>query len=371
MQAPSGMAITVNKGICYAVFAYDIGWAIDLEAVNRQISADRERGHFRHKTKAPQYFEYRPAPLRLMQEGISLAVGHYQSSPTVEVMVYDFGAVTITYRFALDGPFENLLELSESLYENEPLLIESRNRVEQLVQAIHPSIERPKIAKEVEDYLIFSIESYSPVQSLPPWTSLKTELAQVLRGERTPLADQEIHDAMSCRISYGVGDATLIDWHSAVIFGNEMDDVRAVLEFANVELLEMRMLDEQLDAALDEGYAALTRKPRVLPLPGSHDKDTTHIAQLQVDGALLFERVTNTLKLLGDQYLARVYRLASQRFHLEAWDASILRKLDTLESIYSKMSDRATTRRMEGLEWIIIVLIAVSIAISFFPMGGH
>ena len=92
---------------------------------------------------------------------------------------------------------------------------------------------------------------------------------------------------------------------------------------------------------------------------------------MQVDGALLFERVTNTLKLLGDQYLARVYRLAAQRFHLEAWDASILRKLETLESIYGKMSNRATTRRMEVLEWIIIVLIAVSIALSFFPMGGH
>jgi uncharacterized Rmd1/YagE family protein len=77
------------------------------------------------------------------------------------------------------------------------------------------------------------------------------------------------------------------------------------------------------------------------------------------------------LKLLGDQYLARVYRLVSQRFHLEAWDASILRKLETLESIYGKMSDRAGTRRMELLEWIIIVLITVSIAVSFFPMGGH
>jgi len=223
----------------------------------------------------------------------------------------------------------------------------------------------------VEDYIIFSIESYSPAQLLPLWKSRETELAQVLRGERTPLADQEIQDATSCRISYGVGDAALIDWHSAVLFGNEMDDVRAVLEFANVELLEMRMLDEQLDTALDEGYAALTRKPRLLPLPGLHDQDTTHIAQLQVDGALLFERVTNTLKLLGDQYLARVYRLASQRFHLEAWDASILRKLETLESIYSKMSNRTTTRRMEVLEWIIIVLIAVSIAVSFFPMDGH
>jgi len=371
MSFSSLPSLMIHKGTCHAVFAYDIGWSIDLEDVHRRITADSERSRLRHKTRAPQYFEYRPAPLRLIQEGGSLAVGPYQSNPTVEVMVYDFGAVTITYRFPLDGPFDGLLALSESLYENVPLLTASRLRVEQLVQAIHSSIERPTIAKEVEDYIIFSIESYAPAQALPLWLSREMELAHVLRGERTALAEQEIRDATSCRISYGIADAALIDWHAAVLFGTEMDDVRAVLEFANVELLEMRMLDEQLDRALDEGYDTLARPPRLLPLPGSHEKDTTYIAQLQVDGARLFERVTNTLKLLGDQYLARVYRLASQRFHLEAWDASILRKLDTLDSIYGKMADRATTRRMEGLEWIIIVLIAVSIAVSFFPMGGH
>ncbi|HWG97442.1 MAG TPA: hypothetical protein VN647_10190, partial [Nitrospira sp.] len=263
--------------------------------------------------------------------------------------------------------FNLLLELSEALYENERLLTESRTRVEQLIQILGPAIERPSIAGEVEDYIIFSIESCVPERP-PLWTSSEADLAQILRAERTPFSEQEVADAVSCRISFGQDDAAVIDWHSAVLFGKEMDDVRAVLEFANVELLEMRILDEQLDRALDEGYEALSRKPRLLSLPGSHEKDMTHIAQLQVDSALLFERVTNTLKLLGDQYLARVYRLVSQRFHLEAWDASILRKLQTLESIYGKMSDRAGTRRMEVLEWIIIILITLSIAISFLQM---
>jgi hypothetical protein len=108
--------ITINKGTCHAKFAYDIGASINLEQADRYITA--ERGRLRHKARAPQYFEYRPAPLRLMQEGGSLTVGSYTSSPAVEVMVYDFGAVTITYRFALDGPFDGLLELSESLYEH-------------------------------------------------------------------------------------------------------------------------------------------------------------------------------------------------------------------------------------------------------------
>ena len=150
------------------------------------------------------------------------------------------------------------------------------------------------------------------------------------------------------------------DWEQTTL-----SDGDKPLEFQPEELLA-------LDRALDESYESLSRTPRLLSLPGSHEKDVTHIAQLQVDSALLFERVTNTLKLLGDQYLARVYRLVSQRFHLEGWDASILRKLQTLESIYSKMSDRAGTRRMEVLEWIIIILIALSIILSLLPLGaGH
>ncbi|MEK7705003.1 MAG: hypothetical protein AAB426_08595, partial [Myxococcota bacterium] len=62
----------------------------------------------------------------------------------------------------------------------------------------------------------------------------------------------------------------------------------------------------------------------------------------------------------------------SERFHLAEWDTTIERKLETLESIHKKLSDRASTARMETLEWIIILLIAVSIAAMFIPgTGGH
>jgi hypothetical protein len=154
--------------------------------------------------------------------------------------------------------------------------------------------------------------------------------------------------------------------HAAFLYGPEADDIRAVLAFANVELLETRDLDAQLDVALDQAYAALSRRSeRRRLLPGAASVDLQRIAQMQVENAMLFEGVNNALKLLGDQYLARVYRLASQRFHLAEWDASILRKLHTLDSIYTKLADRATHRRMETLAWIVIVLIAVEILLPF------
>jgi hypothetical protein len=135
----------------------------------------------------------------------------------------------------------------------------------------------------------------------------------------------------------------------------------------------MRYLDRNLDDALNRSYEALTiRRGNSLHGWAGFGADRHRVARMQVDSAVLFEGVNNALKLLGDQYLSRVYRLVSQRFHLAEWDAGILRKLQTLESIYEKMSDRATSRRMEVLEWIIIILIAISIILPFLPGGyGH
>jgi hypothetical protein len=103
-----------------------------------------------------------------------------------------------------------------------------------------------------------------------------------------------------------------------------------------------------------------------------HVRDSLRrIARLQIENAILFESVNNAIKMIGDQFLARVYRMAARRLHLDEWDASILRKLETLESIYEKLKDETTTRRMELLEWIIIALFLISIVLPFFGGAGH
>jgi len=133
----------------------------------------------------------------------------------------------------------------------------------------------------------------------------------------------------------------------------------------------MRFLDQQLDDTLERAYEALVRRPMRLAALGQWGPDLRRLARLQLDSAILFEQVTNALKLVGDQYLARVYAFASSRFHLAQWDASITRKLQTLDGIYAKMADRAASRRMELLEWIIIILIAASIMISVVTLTPH
>lgn len=374
MVQEQSSSLEVRKGICYALFAYEVGLAINLDEAERRVTAMTQRFRLKRTRRAPHYFEYRPAPLRVTFETDPLAIGEFRSGTSVDIVLYDFGAVSVTYHLPLEGPFSRLLDLSEALYDNPQLLADSRSRVEHLLATIGEAVERPSVSDSVEDYVIFQVEECAPAPAGDVLcATYARDIAQILRCERRPLSEQEIQDALTCRISFATDDVTVVDWNAGLLYGRDTDDERAVLEFANVELLEMRHLDQQLDDALDQAYESLSRRMGGrFRWPGTFDVDKSRIARLQVDSAVLFERVTNALKLVGDQYLARAYRLASQRFHLAEWDASILRKLETLNSIYGKMSDQAATRRMELLEWIIITLIALSIAVSFLPgTAGH
>ncbi|MDT7041150.1 hypothetical protein [Candidatus Nitronereus thalassa] len=362
-------SVTIEQGTCFAIFSYDIGAGIDLDLADKQIVSTKERLRIQRTRAEPEYFDYRPLPLRVTQEVPPISIGQWTTSSKVEVVLYDFGAVSVHFRIPLQGPFSRFQSLSEALFENALLLKGAQDLVQHITATFSNAIEKYHISPFVEDYTIWHFEKFTP--NLSPQELQQTyaqEMAQLLRSEHETLSLEEVQDSNSSHISFGVQDLTVIDWNGAVIFGTEMADVLAVLEFANVQLLERRYLDQQLDDALDEAYETLTRKAGAKSFwPGFYKTDLRRIAQLQVDGAILFERVTNSLKLLGDQYLARVYRMTSKRFHLEGWDSSILRKLNTIENIYEKLSDQTGNQRMEVLEWIIIILIAVSILLPFVP----
>jgi hypothetical protein len=372
VDSPAAAAsLEIVRGECIALFAYDAGLSIDLVEAEHRIRAERE--FIKHKRRAPKYFEYHPPPLRVVQREAPLPVGNHSTGEHVDLVLFDFGAVSVAYTLPLHGSLSDLIELRETLDEHAGLLEDSRRRVERLCAAIAPAIGKPHIAGFVETYTLFHIRELSPPCTADELLQRHTGIiAQLLRSERMVLSSGEVDDATSLRISYGVDDVAVIDWDSSLLVGAGMEDVRAVLEFANVELLEMRYLDQRLDDALEEAYNALARRSwRHSYFPRSSHADLRHVAELQVDGAIVFEGVNNALKLVGDQYLARVYRLVSSRFHMPEWDESILRKLQVLDSIYHKMSDVAASWRLEVLEWIIIILIALSIVVTFIPGATH
>lgn len=362
----------VKDGVAYVQFAYDVGLAVALDLAEKSVSASTERAPIRHQRRAPKYFEFEPYPLRVTQTTAEHALGAWKTLPTVETVVFDFGAVAVTYQIPLSGPFASLARLSELLYDNATLLADSRRLVEELLKTISPAVRQPKISSFYEDYAVFQIRSFDDHGAHARLLAeAPTLVAQVLRADEDLRSEQEVQDALSCQVSYGSDDLTLVDWVAAIVFDSAADDTRAVLEYATLQLLELRHLDNQLDSALDRYYDALTRSPKgPVSLFTKADDELREIGQLQVESALLFETINNSIKLLGDQYLARLYQQAAKRFHLSAWDKSIQRKLKTLESMYDKMDSALSAARLEFLEWIVIILIGLELIVPFIA-GKH
>jgi len=373
-QDPSGDASRVLRGSCHLLFVYDIGQGIDLTRCAKDFSAWTQERRLRHTHHAPDWFQFQPPPLHVVQDTDSLAVGKWSTRPAVEVMLYDFGAVSVSYELPFAGTLEEWIELGCVLFESETLDRDGERRVRDLSTLLGSLVQKPGFASVSEDYALFVFGDLGEGESEPELLARHgADLARLLRSERSALSEQERSDALSNRVSFGERDLAIIDWNGALLFDDEPEDVRSVLEFANVQLLELRFLDRQLDLALDRAFETLGRRDwRHLLTPASFERDLERVSAMQVDAAILFERVGNALKLWNDQYLARVYRQASQRLRLAEWNTSLLRKLETLEGIYQKIQDRADARRMEFLEWIIIALILVSIVLPFLPWyGGH
>ena len=346
----------------------DLGFAIDLARAEQILAADQIQQHFKKPRRAPEAQQLQRHSLRVAQSGFPVDLGNFRSEGPVEIVLWEFGAATIAYAVPIDAHLEDLVPLSDLLWDHAELLGDAKNRAQQLIDAIRPAIDKPQLGPRFEDYVVFELRlpDREPVSEL--WTRCASTTASILRAEPGPLSDQEISDALNLRCAYVRDEVVLIDWFAALLVGDDMEDERLVLELTTAELLELRDLDEQLDKGIEAAYALLSRKRSWFSQLSTRDQDLGQVSQLQADAVVLFEGVDNALKLLGDQYLARMYRVASERFHLPQWDAAIERKLRVLDGIYEKLSTRTASRRFEMLELVIIALIAISTVAPFLPL---
>lgn len=363
--------ISIKNGTAHLYFAYDVGFAINLDEAERRITAPKGRSQIQAKRRVSKYFQLTPSPVWMSTpvEAFEIAPG-YTAESRVYALLFEFGVVSIHFVVPVTGNLPNLVGFMETAYESDGLKQHARRALDQVLKDIGPAVSKLSVSPHFEDYFVFQIEEFDPPITVDALIKEYPQtVARLLRGERERLSHEETEDIIAHRVSYSMEDVTFVGWDCAVVYDTEPEDICTVLEYTNVALLEFAFLNERMSQALDEFYDYLTPLGgRTSPLPfRSLAPQLRTIGQFQLDAEIVFDGVTNALKLFGDVFLARLYELASQQLGLEEWQESIHRKLDTIESIYCKLSDAESNRRVETLEWIIIVLIAVSIIIPFIP----
>jgi len=358
-------------GRLIGLFSFDIGYEINLELA-RQLTREGESGEMARRRAAPAYLAYASPPLRLRLGARRVQLG--AKSPVdcaASATIHDFGAVTIFLEAPLETEVDALPGLTSTLTASGPLESEARSLIDDLYQRIAPAVTKPGLSFLVEDYYVIQVDRLDPPASVPDLiAAARGPLASALRCEPSPLSEAEVSEVFQTRLSYYPDDLVVTEWNVAFILDSDYADAVNVLEYLNVQLVELRFYDALLDRRVADTYAKAASFPRRLALmQRPYHRAIEELATIRIDVATIFERIHNALKLSGSLYLSKLYARTAERLGLRFWEESVEHKLDVLQQMYNVLVERATTARAEALEMTIVVLILVELVIGLFARG--
>lgn len=359
------MTSPLVTGRLHCIVSVDWGDAVDLEHAARLAKA--EVGELPRRPRTPATIAYRPPPLRFPLPPQSLPIEGLSAPGEVEAVVFDFGAANIVFRIPFSLPLDELLRLAPALAKPSWAADAAHSATENLFRDLRPAIENPNRSSLYEEYFVFQIAPHDFFFARGGLASeCAAELAPLLRLESAPLAPEEIADALRCRISYGPRDVVLVDWSSAVVIDDDCDETLHTIEFANLQLLEYRFLDQKADDALAAARKEIYFASRSrLPVWRTHTRPLRILSEMRMDAVGTFERAGGALQLVGDQYLARLYRLLADRFHLAEWAQNVRQALEITEDVHKTLSEQGSMYRLELLEITVILLILIEIVMAF------
>ena len=329
-----------------------------------------EAGLISRRRRTPESIQYRPAPLRLSLDATGMALPSGPAvvrPPQAELTIFDFAAISLMVRFPVRGTTAELRELAGNLADPSPLVAAARLVVNPWVERLQPVVDGFEVSDLNEEYIVFQLGDVRP-----SWVVEHTDwIAGLIRLEAEPLSAGEIREATRLRLSYTPDDLVMLDWAAGFIADRDCAETLQVIEFANVQLLEFRHIDDRLDDRLEAAYRLIhtehnRNKDRRLAGHRTRNAAVRSIRELEIEATSLFERADNNLKMIGDQYLSRVFDLARNRFHLAEWQQSIRRKLKVVGDVYDLLVQQSGGQRMETLELIVVLLITVEILLAIF-----
>jgi hypothetical protein len=370
MPADSRLASLRVAGAVITYRLYDVGYALDLEHAARLLEG-QATGRPRPTRGEAKALVIAQPPLTLALGPVPLPGGHTSPAAEISACCYDFGVISLRLRVELpDGvPWMDLVSLARSL-ERADLAGVFGPAVGQLASQLAPAITRPAIAPVSEDYTICRLTALREAAGTVAAPSVIDDVAlvELLLGEPRMLTEDARRNLLSRRFSYTEQDLVVLSWDAALVVepaaGDQ--DVEFVLEFANAQLLELRVYDAYLDAELPQLYdrASLARRGPAALLVRRFEHVLAGLHTLVADTTEVVERVENGLKVTNDVYLARIYQAALALFREDAWRLGVARKLGIFRDTYAMLNDEAQTARGNVLEVIIIVLIVIEVVMG-------
>jgi len=340
---------------------YDIGREIDLDWLEKALAQNyftARTSFVRVKQKSIMIEE---PPLMIQMHPIRLERDGRPFEFSVVARVYGIGAISICFFMEkTDGRYADLEEIGFLFAGQEGLGELYVQYLKTLGEIIRPHIRNFAIDPDFfEDYTVYVTDRRDDTIDPVP----------LLLGERARISPQIREDVLKNSLSYSADDIAILSWDSALLCSPESPtDIIDLIEFANVQVFELRYYDRELTREMEKMYDDIEHADRLSQFRRSRQYHSIMAKQMETSAEIseIIEKVNNLIKVTEDIYYARVYAFALKVLRSGLWSESVSRKIDVIRGNYSMLSDEVRIQHSNFLEWVIIVLIALEFGLAIW-----
>jgi len=362
-QRETSLPSAVLTGTVFVLIQFDVCEEIQLTRLSEIMSA-RTLAQPSMKHPAPGYIRYQRPPVVEPIDPLVLESGERLHG---EIKYYDYGVLSVVFQLPFAGDWETLVRLASRWVWDVDFSAHAARIVKQRLERAAPALVKPYKEWLSEDYFVFHVRE---VVDLPTATALLERhgplVAQIVRGERTQLAESESNEVLQSRISFYPNDLAVIGWNAAFLYDTAAGAETAIqlLEYANSQLLEFRHYDELLSRELESVYTSLERGTgffRRWRMARSASALYTRLLEVME----LTEHADNAIKFLSDMFAARFYRLAAAKIGVPDYKTLVTQKLDTAGDLYRFMVDQFNQSRAFVLESAVVIILIIELIFLF------
>ncbi len=365
------MTGTRLNGTLRVFHLFDISEGTDLNQLHSIFGTrpSRREPAFRHP--APEYVRFERPPV---MEPLEPCMTNDRQAIVPRIRYFEYGVASVELQLAFEGTWEELVRFANRWISSTELEGRAHTFLRERIGLIQPALKKSYEAWISEDYYVVQINPIIGGDGVSTAEELLAErgvqIAQIVRGEDSPLSRSEQQEVLQSSMSYYPTDLLVVGWVGAFVYDTPEGALPTLdlLEYANTQLLEFRYYDEVLSRLLADVYQRLERR-RGFFSRWSLAREAQNLNTIRLDIRELSELTDNAIKFLSDMFYARVYRLAANRVGVTDYHDLVGEKLTTAEDLYDSMVNEFHQGRAFVLELAVVIILIAEIALVFRGKG--
>jgi len=340
---------------------YDIGRELDLNWLEQALAKNYFTARTSFVRVKQKSIMIEDPPLLIRMHPISVERDGRVFELSVNARVYAIGVISFCFVYENTGAdFATLEEIAHLFTGQEGLSEFFFQYLKTLGEIIRPHIKNFAIDPEFfEDYTIYVTDRRD--DSIDP--------VALLIGERIPISHQMREEVIKNSLSYTPDDLAIISYDSALLCNPDTPtDLIDLIEYANVQVLELRYYDRELTRQMEKMYDDIEHAETLWRFRRMrlYHAIMAQLMETYAEISEIIEKVNNLIKVTEDMYYARVYETALKVFRSRQWSESVSRKIEVIRENYSMLSDEVHIQHSNFLEWVIIILIALEFGLAIW-----